>query len=89
MQLYHKKPEHYSYHRDVTCYSTPSEGLPNLAKLLKDQKLFWEAEEWRHGQGQPIIKDAIIHALENYGAKSFSRIERDIDGWCCASTIYS
>jgi hypothetical protein len=49
----------------------------------------WEAEEQRHNQCQPMIKDAIIHALQNYVVKSFSRIGRDNDGWCCASTIHS
>ena len=51
-------------------YQKPFQIWP---KLPKDQKLLWEAEEWRHDQHQPVIKDAIIHALQNYGAKSTSR----------------
>jgi hypothetical protein len=78
MGVYQEKPEHYCYHRDTNCFIELHQKAHQIwAKLPKDQKPFWKAEEWRHNQ--PPIKDTIVHA----------RIECDIDGLCCASTIHS
>lgn len=56
-------------------------------KLPSSDKAFWNLKAREHDERQPYIKDAIIHSLQTYGSKSFRRVERDIGGWCSASTI--
>ena len=64
------------------------EAAEEYDKLNKDEKMLWEMKAREHDEKQPHIKYIIIEHIKKNPKISWHALEKRIDYWCSASTIW-